>query len=936
MIHPDWERRLRLGNARLPKRVRKLAGWLAMVWLLFALLAYFVAPPLAKSLLTDKLSQALGREVSIQAISINPLTLSAQVNGFSVKDRSGGEQLGFEQLSVNFSGFSVAQAGIVVDEIRLQSPRVAIARLAEGRYDISDLLDPWLAPSNPGRSPLPRFSFNNIQISNGRFELDDRPKGLRHEAKAIAFSLPFISNMPYKAEVFVLPAFSATVDGSSLSLKGKSQPFATSHASELELQLQGLDLARLQPYLPSSLPVRIQSGQLGTALTLGFFQQADGTATVSLRGTAQLQAVQMSDSDRHFLALNQLVLELENVDQKIPSSTSTERVVRADRLALQASGLRFEDRSVSPAAVQNLAQLKLTMDKPDSMSGHPNAFTLSAQLSPSGKLQAGGTLQWQPLAVRMQLDAQAVPLSPLQGYLNAYLNGTVVQGLLSSLGDLDIQEQEGVRLATYKGNLTLGQFSATDEVNHRDVLKWKSLYFGAMDWSLAPPKLNIGEIALTDFDAHLTLNPDGRLNLADRVRLPSGPASAIDTPGNAGPARPLPLQIAKVTLQNGHVVFSDHFVRPNYTANITRLGGIVKNLSSTADTLADLDLRGSYAGNAPVHISASLNPLADRKFLDLKADASSIDLVDFSPYAGKYAGYKIDKGKLSLNATYKLENRQLMANNRLFIDQLTFGEKVDSPQATQLPVHLAIALLKNNRGEIDIHLPISGSLDDPQFSIGGLIFKVIANLFVKAVSSPFTLLGSLFGDGQSMSHIGFAPGRADLDEAALKTMETLARAMREREGLKLEISGGADQQIDAEGLRKAALKRAMQAEKRKDIPHTPRESVSPQDLQITSDEYATYLTRAYQQARFPKPRNLIGMAKALPVPEMEKLLLTHQSVGEEDLRALATARAQAAQSWLVEQGGLEPGRIFLLPIQIGEASSPAPEAGRNQVDFSLR
>ena len=268
-------------------------------------------------------------------------------------------------------------------------------------------------------------------------------------------------------------------------------------------------------------------------------------------------------------------------------------------------------------------------------------------------------------------------------------------------------------------------------------------------------------------------------------------------------------------------------------------------------------------------------------------------------------------------------------------DQLTFGEKVESPDATQLPVQLAIALLKNNRGEIDIHLPISGSLDDPQFSLGGLIFKVIANLFVKAVTSPFALLGSLFGDQQELSQIAFAPGRASLDDAALKKLDTLAKAMREREGLTLEITGSADQESDLEGLKQAALERAMQAEKRKDI-RQPRESVSEQDLHIAPGEYATYLTRAYQQARFPKPRNLIGLPKALPVAEMEKLMLAHLTIEDDDLQALATARAQAAQAWLIEQGRLPLSRIFLLPVQLGKGSGSAPEARRQRVDFSLR
>ncbi len=1013
----QWMRRA----GQVTPRVTKWLAWLAALWLVLAVSSYFLGPPLVKSLLAQQLGKALARDVSIQEIAINPLTLSLRVNGLSVKDRTGrDEQFGFSQLYINLSSFSLAQAGIVVDEIRLQAPRAHVTRLADGHFDISDLLDKWASSPDKGPSPLPRFSLNNIQISDGQLDLDDRSKGIRHTVSALQFNLPFISSLPYKADVFVKPSFSATVDGSEVSFKGQSKPFAPSHASELEIALNNLELSQFQPYLPATLPVRLKSGKLSTALRLGFTQQSDGVPSVQLSGSAQLQALALTEgSGTPFLDIDKLELDLQAADPlqgrwsiaqlevqglragqnpalpplrvdkllveqakldlqarsldaaqvqvtaahaqilrtprgelawiALPQSSlsggpetgkpgapgAPDWVARVGRFSLQDAGLRFEDRSLSPPAVQTLEHVNLQAEKLDSTPGHSNAFSLAATVNQSGALKASGALQLLPLSLQLKLDTQTLPVSPLQGYINAYLVASRVQGQLSSKGELLIQQRQGALNARYKGALNLGQFGVTDTANNADFLKWKSLYVGAVDFQLEPMKLNIGEIALSDFYSRLILNKDGRLNLADMVRTSPAPVDGSQDKREAAATPPLPIQIAKVTLQNGNVNFSDQFVRPNYSANITRLGGSVLNLSSAADTVAELDLRGSYASNAPVQIAARLNPLAEKKFLDLKADISSIDLVDLSPYSGKYAGYKIDKGKLSLNASYKVENRQLTADNRIFIDQLTFGEKVESPDATQLPVHLAIALLKNNRGEIDIHLPISGSLDNPQFSMGGLIFKVIANLFVKAVTSPFALLGSLFGGQEELSQIAFAPGRASLDDAAIKKLDILAKAMREREGLTLEITGSADQDSDLEGLKQAALERAMQAEKRKDL-RKPSESVSEQDLRIAPGEYATYLTRAYRQARFPKPRNLIGLAKELPVAEMEKLMLTHQAIEDEDLRALASARAQAAQAWLIEQGRLPLSRIFLLPTQLGKASGSPAETRRNRVDFSLR
>jgi outer membrane protein OmpA-like peptidoglycan-associated protein len=270
------------------------------------------------------------------------------------------------------------------------------------------------------------------------------------------------------------------------------------------------------------------------------------------------------------------------------------------------------------------------------------------------------------------------------------------------------------------------------------------------------------------------------------------------------------------------------------------------------------------------------------------------------------------------------------------IDQLTFGEKVESPDATQLPVQLAISLLKNNRGQIDIELPIAGSLDDPQFSIGGLIFKVIGNLFVKAVTAPFGLLGSLFGDSQELSQLSFAPGRADLDETAVQKLQTLSKAMREREGLTLEITAGSDSTTDPEGLKRALLERTVLSEKRKDMTPSQRDKTPLADMRLDSGDYATYLARAYQQAKFPKPRNVLGQTQALPVDDMEKLMLANLYVGDEELRALATRRAQVVQGWLLAQGQVPLGRIFLLPVKLGASAIGAADAGHNRVNFSLR
>jgi hypothetical protein len=548
------------------------------------------------------------------------------------------------------------------------------------------------------------------------------------------------------------------------------------------------------------------------------------------------------------------------------------------------------------------------------------------------------------VAAALQVESTALPLLPLQPYFTEFVNIQLNRGIVSNKGEVRLQLEKGALAGGYKGSLTIGDLLAVDKANSADFLKWRSLHVGGIDVALQPMKVDIAEVALTDFYSRLILNKDGRLNLQDIVRRPDGegaqgsvtkPAEgAAEKPAGALPAAasPIPLRIAKATLQGGTVNFSDYFVKPNYTVNLGKVAGRITGLSSAADSMADLELRGSYANSAPVQVVAKLNPLAAESFLDLKADVSGVDLVPFSPYSGKYAGYNIEKGKLSLNVAYKLEQRKLSAENKLFIDQLTFGEKVESPDATSLPVNLAISLLKNNRGEIDINLPISGSLDDPEFSVGGLIVKVIVNLFVKAVTSPFALLGSMFGGGEELSSVDFVAGYASLDASAVKRLESLAKALVERESLKLEITGRADPEADTEGVKRAALERAVKAEKLKDLMKKGGEGVSVDAVEVSPAEYPAYLKQAYREAKFPKPRNVVGMQKDLPVEEMEKLMLANAKAGEDDVRDLALRRAEAVQSWLLEQGKVPAARIFLLPPKVG----PDDKGKATRADFSLR
>ena len=373
----------------------------------------------------------------------------------------------------------------------------------------------------------------------------------------------------------------------------------------------------------------------------------------------------------------------------------------------------------------------------------------------------------------------------------------------------------------------MSDFSSLDKALEEEFLKFAGLHFGGVEVGYNPTSVAIREISLTDFYSRIIVNPDGTLNVQGIVaKEGAGRDNATLTPAaaapadNVSPAAEVPVRIDTVTLQGGNVNFSDKYIKPNYSASLVEIGGRVSGLSSEESRLADIDLRGKLENSAPLEIVGKINPLAKDLFLDLRVGFRDMDLSPLSPYAGRYAGYGIQKGKLSLNLKYHIEKRKLESENKIFLDQFTFGEAVDSPDATKLPVRFAVALLKDRKGEIHLDLPVSGSLDDPKFSIWGVVWQIIGNLLVKAATSPFALLGALFGGGEQLSYLEFEPGHSDIPGGEEGKLGNLAKALHDRPSLKLEIEGHVDVEKDREGMRQLIFRRKVAARKLADLAKT--------------------------------------------------------------------------------------------------------------------
>ena len=642
--------------------------------------------------------------------------------------------------------------------------------------------------------------------------------------------------------------------------------------------------------------------------------------------------------------------------------------VTVQTLKLDNSAVGFEDQSNSRPVKILVEPLNVVVQNASTDLGKPVNVQIGAGLGTKGKLDVRGEVVPQPLKADLRVNSQNLSLAGFDPYLDKTLNAAITSALLSMDGRLVLNQGKALTV-NYQGNATLGNVRLQDRVSSDDFLRWRSLALNRIqaNYDGTTPRVRVGAVALSTFYARIIINPNGRLNLQDirvqpaeerRSLTQSEPASASATAASAPAAAPAvasapvaapasavtvtatgptpkaggaDLRVDAITLQDGNIRFTDNFVKPNYTANLTAIGGSIGTISTAANqTPADVTLRGSVDGTAPVDIHGKVNPLAPTAFVDLTAKADGVELTNLTPYSAKYAGYPITKGKLTMDLHYLLDQGKLTADNHIFIDQLTFGDRVESKDATNLPVRLAVALLKNSRGEIDVRVPVSGSLDDPQFSIGGVILRAFVNLIARAVTAPFSLLASAFGGsgGEELGYIEFEPGSSDLSQASVAKLDKLATALKDRPALKVDIVGRVDPEFDRDGLRREAVNRQIREQKLKDAGDS-----AEADTTVKPEEENKYLERAYKAAKFPKPRNVIGLAKSLPPDEMRKLMETNVQVTDADLRELAQRRANAVHVALAER--VDPGRLFVVAPKL-TAEGIKDKGKTTRVDFSLK
>src|SRR3989344_3578467 len=916
------------------------------------------------------------------------LTGTVQASGVRIADRQGADLLSYERLKVDMADVRPLDQVVRLQHVELTAPVVTATRDAAGQINLAQLAPPAPPPSavkgktpapaapasaEPASSPLAGASAASASASpasSSKAKAKAAPAWVLEVATAAvrggtlrwadqttrpAAALQATEVTLDAADVAVPFAKPFTFKG-GLNLQGSTLSFtgeATDQKAQVNATLNALALQLAAPYLAQTLEPTV-SGQLTGDVDVVWQaptpQAAQAGATgVTLKAGPFVQGSATTDP--------------------APASNAAPWKLRVADFSVQGGTVSLADNAQPRPVALDVTALGITARNLASDGSKPEAFTLTARAAAPGKgskaapgkLDYQGTLALQPLATQGKLDATRLPLHALDGYLARQLSVELLRADVGYRGQVALaQTDKGVSLRLsgdavvedLQANSTAAFTPKTEAQVGEELLAWKSLNLRGLAVATAPgtaPRVEVKETSLVDFFARVTINEAGRINLSDIAKTPAEAraanaasaaastaaptASAPATAASAAPTAPAPAAVAQadplapvvvfgpVSLVNGKVLFSDFFIKPNYSADLSELTGKLSAFSSEASggepMLADLELRGRAEGSASLEVTGKLNPLAKPLALDIVGRVRDLELPPLTPYSVKYAGHGIERGKLSVDVNYKvLPNGQLTASNRLVLNQLTFGEPVEGAP-NSLPVKLAVALLADRQGVIDLDLPISGSLNDPQFRIGPVIFKIIVNLIGKALTSPFSLLASAFGGGDEMSHVPFAPGSATLTPEAQQNLDKVAKALADRPALKITVTGTASLPDEREGLRRESLQQRVLAEKRRADPG----DTAP----VSAAEYPALLKEVYRRADIPKPRNLVGLAKELTVPEMEALLLANQPATEAMAAELATQRGQAIRAYLVAQK-LHVERLFVA----------APKAGKQAEKWTPR
>jgi len=966
----------------MPKGLIRAIGALLTALALYSLLGFLILPGIALRVANQQLAHYATTPATLQRIELNPFSLEVTLWGLNIGE-PGKEQVGFERLYANLQLDSLWTKALHLADIELDKPKTEILFDKDGKLNLLGLFklpasEP--APADPDAKPFP-LRIERINLAGGAVHfLDERPsEPIEFVYDKLDFELKNLSTLPEDSADMTLVA--AGPNGGQIDWTGNFSLIPI--ASEGKLKVTDGKMKAFWPYVRDAVPLVLEDGvvSLSTDYKLNLSQQTElllSNVAVSVapfaikapdgRPLAKLERLDVTDTTVD-LARQQVVVgkirsqkletwaALEADGQldwqklfasqpskeaakakaepastpaaadspKAPETASKPWQVLLKDVQLRDYQVHLADRKAQPAVTLDLNPLNLDLQNFDSLNGSPFTLKLDTGVGKQGRITADGQVNLAPVSAQLKVQTKDIDLRVAQSYINPFIRLELRSGMLGSDLAVNLKSTEPLALSV-TGRAQIDQLHTLDTLKTRDFLKWQQVVVEGLNYQHGD-SLSIDKVNLFQPYVRFMINDDRTTNVDDLL-IPQPPDSGAKTAAAkpaAGKDKPLGIHIGGIAINDGSANFADFSLTPNFATAVQQLNGQIGTIDSRQAKPATVDVKGKVDRYAPVTIKGSVNPFDPMAALDIATSFKRVELTTLTPYSGKFAGYRIRKGRLNLDLHYLITKGQLKAENKVVVEQLQLGEKVDSPDAVSLPLKLAIALLKDVDGKISIELPVTGDLNNPQFSVMPIVWQTLRNLIVKAAAAPFKLIGGLVSGGGSedLGTVSFAPGSSELGKDAEGSLVKLSQALKERPTLRLEIEGTAAASSDGPLIAEQRLEREYQYNYYKMLQRRgDKVPAQASLLQVPDDEKGPLLEGIYRtRLKTQPPAEWKDLGKEERTARMRADVIKFWSSSDVLLRQLGQDRASSIKDYLVDKGQLADDRVYFIDASLGEAES---------------
>ena len=962
------------------------------VLLFYTLAGFFILPAVLTNQIPKLVKEKLNRDIHLAEIHFNPFSMELSAHKIEMKNLDSSTFLSFKRLYLNVSVLkSITSFTLVMDQVLLENPYISVKRGKQGDFNFSDLImndEPEEKEESTDNDIFP-VTISQISISDGKISWDDNyysqsqheeihPLNLdiSHfttvvgEHSQLGFSLQFASGGQFDWQgKFELTPLKST-GNLKLDKVGfnriwelflqDSVNFKILLGNELiEADYQLIDTDKGIQFLVNKAHIDIYDFKLSeknaanndplisvpdfkiSGISLDLLNKKININNISAKD-ASFKAWLNSDGSINYQSLfatNTETKKSHPQNQNLDKDESDPWQFRLNQLTLNNFSLQFDDNTLGekPAHLK-LSSLNLETTDLTNKLDEKIPFKLDLKINDTGVLKVNGQAIPQPFSTELQINAEKISIKNFQPYINKSIRLDIISGLFNANTSVSLIQKENEELAiSLKGDSHIDNFVTRDQLSNKDFLNWKRLSLNNIDINVAENSYLIDTIKIEQPYTRVLIRKDKSININDVVVNAPQEKKTTTKQKQASKTNQAKtnFKVSHIEMVGGKTDFSDLSLILPFSVHINHLKGTVKGVSSNKKAVAKINLNGLVGKLAPVKIKGEISPSSgDSEF---KLDFKNMSLPLVTPYMADFAGRKIEKGKMSLGLNYKIKKQQLTASNNLLIDQLVLGDKVENPEATSLPLDLAIALLQDVDGKISLDVPISGSLDDPEFSVASIVIKALINVITKIVTSPFYAISSLIDSDEDASIVIFSPGKALLDDKQKTKLNGLAQALSNRPALTLEIKGTAFSEFDWPKMQEQALKQQLLKIQATELNKDSDKKVLAEHLTLSEEEYQDLLADLFIQ-KFPQlaERSLLGTPQLIE-PEKgdfqkvakEKLAAT-LSPDPKLLHNLASSRSQTIAKHLVDLN-IPLERIFLLDTSI----DPKDESGEIATSLNL-